>query len=132
MSEEKTKPDWGDIVHRNGTPFVVIGVERKDVFIKVADREGDSLLFECSEFDEYKLRTITINGVEVPEPVREPLEQGQEYWLADPVSNIPLPDVWHDSQSNYRLLEKGLIHLTKENANAHMEAMRRANKGETG
>jgi len=132
MIEEKTTPDWGDIVHRNGTPFVVIDVKRKDVFIRVADREGDNLLFECNEFDEYKPRTITINGIKVSEPEREPLEKGQEYWLADPVSNIPLSDVWHDTQSDYRLLEKGLIHLTKENANAHMEAITRANNGETG
>jgi len=132
MSEEKTKPDWGDIVHRNGTPFVVIGVERKDVFIKVADREGDNLLFECNEFDEYKLRTITINGVEVPEPVREPLSFGQEYWRVE-VSGCKAVDYrWAGLTDELRWIENGLIHLSKENANEHMEAIIRANKGETG
>jgi hypothetical protein len=132
MNEQKTMPEWGDIVHRNGTPFVVIGVERKDVFIKVADREGDNLLFECNEFDEYKPRTITINGVEVPEPEREPLSFGQEYWRVW-VSGCKAADYhWAGLTYELRWIENGLIHLSKENAEAHINAIIRANKGETG
>ena len=132
MIEEKTTPDWGDIVHRNGTPFVVIDVKRKDVFIRVADREGDNLLFECNEFDEYKPHTITINGVKVPAPVRDPLEKDKMFWLADITAGIPRLISYKSGPLDYRLwLDSGLVHLTEENARVHIDAMTRANKGET-
>ena len=70
--------------------------------------------------------------MEVPKPVREPSEYGQLCWEADPSSDTPFPDYWEGLQTDHRLLEKGLIHLTEENANAHMEAIIRANNGDAG
>lgn len=73
---------------------------------------------------EYRLkpRTIDINGHQVPEPVRETLNLGQKYWVAD-TANFTEEKKWTDSFSCQRWLERGLIHLTKEAAEAHMDAL---------
>jgi hypothetical protein len=77
--------------------------------------------------------TISINGEQVPAPVRDPLRIGQEYWLADLSSPTPVPDCWcwDDTPTDRRCLENGLIHRTEADARAHIDAMKRANKGET-
>lgn len=61
---------------------------------------------------------ITVNGCQVPEPVREPLN-GQEYWLADPTCCVPVPITLVQRHWCY----VGLVHLTKEAAQAHIDAM---------
>jgi len=132
MSEDKkAAPEWGDIVHINGQPLVIIDC-LIDYHFKVANRRGDVNLFMCEEFDEYKPCTITINGMEVPEPERKILRLGQKYWIADITGGTPLSDCWGGFPADYRWLENGLIHLTKENAEAHRNAIIRANKGESG
>ena len=71
-----------------------------------------------------KPRTININGFEVPEPAREPLEDRQDYYMP----SITLLDgaeyyVWRGDEHDTRWLEKGLIHLTKEAAATHAKAL---------
>jgi hypothetical protein len=132
MNEEKKMPEWGEIVHVDGEPFVVIDVKRKDASIRVADLEGDDLHFKCNEFDEYKPRIITINGMEVPEPVREPLEDEQEYWTINLDGSGPESHIWKNDRLDYQWLDSGLIHLTEENAVRHIDAIINANKGESG
>ena len=71
-----------------------------------------------------KPRTININGFEVPEPVREPLPVGSEYFTADPV--IPAYHreyVWRDDSADQTFLKRGVIHLTKEAAIQHAKAL---------
>ena len=75
-------------------------------------------------------KTITINGVEVPAPEREPLRIGQTYWVPSDSLQAPLLLVWDADYVDAKSLERGWIHLTRENAQAHIDAMRRANKGE--
>lgn len=77
----------------------------------------------------YKLRikpeTITINGHEVPCPVREPLEYQDGYYVPC-VSNKERFAIfsWRPScGDDSRLLSLGLIHLTPEAAIAHAEAL---------
>lgn len=68
--------------------------------------------------------TININGFEVPEPVRSPLEKGTIYY-------IPMLDhtklfrlyKWEASYLEPPLLNKGLIHLSEEAAIKHAEAL---------
>ena len=68
--------------------------------------------------------TIIVNGIEVPEPVREALEVGQRYWLADPTSiTFHKKTYWGDDDIDIRILNRGLIHLTEEAAVAHAKAM---------
>ena len=66
---------------------------------------------------------IVVNGVNVPEPVRGELEDGQEFWLAD-VGDPARRFRWYaSSEQTARWLSLGLIHLTKEAAQAHIDAM---------
>ncbi|HCT9044814.1 TPA: hypothetical protein OUB92_000755 [Morganella morganii] len=73
---------------------------------------------------EYRLkpRFIDINGHQVPEPVREPLEDDQEYWIAD-IRYAPSVFNWENNDADYRWLERGIIHLTKEAAESHSAAL---------
>jgi len=129
---KKTTPKWGDIVHINDLPFVVLHVSTDGLIMKVADKAGELYDLLVERFDEYKPRTITINGIEVPEPVREPLRWNQKYWLAFITSGSPLKISWRGIEADHYLLENGFIHLSKENAQVHIDAVIWANKGETG
>lgn len=68
-----------------------------------------------------KPRTININGFEVPEPLRNIPSCGTRYFL------IELPTVqnmtWTDYDDELDWLKLGLIHLTRENAEKHLEAL---------
>jgi len=133
MNEEKKMPEWGDVLHVDGDPVVVVRLRGGD-WVEVADKFGKwhGLLME--DFDEYQSRTITVNGVEVPAPEREPLEIGQEYWLADITTGIPIEFAWSGNENvpDDYWLSNGFVHLNKENAQAHIDAVISANKGETG
>jgi hypothetical protein len=68
--------------------------------------------------------TIIVNGIEVPEPVREELEVGRKYWLATtsgPELSIEL--IWRDHPFHRTRLNRGLIHLTEAAAVEHTKAM---------
>ena len=88
----------------------------------------DSWSEMCNEVffdnDEYRLkpRFIDINGHQVTEPVREPLEDDQEYWIADIRYAVSVFN-WENNDADNRWLERGIIHLTKEAAEAHSAAL---------
>lgn len=65
---------------------------------------------------------IVVNGVNVPEPVRVELEKGRLYWLASTSDGIPRQYRWDGFADRY-WLSFGLIHLTKEAAQTHIDAM---------
>jgi hypothetical protein len=64
----------------------------------------------------------TVKTFEYPEPVREPLEDGQIYWSASSTGQCS-ERVWCGTDANNRHLLRGLIHLTEEAAEAHRRAM---------
>jgi hypothetical protein len=73
-------------------------------------------------------KTININGHEVPEPVREPLCSGDKYYLVDVTYELDFCDEltpweWDGDEADKRWLSCGLIHLTKEAAEAHAKAL---------
>ena len=70
-----------------------------------------------------KPRTININGFEVPEPVREPLKDDQKYWLAGITSGTPVAYWWCNDEADKKWLAAGLIHLTEDAAQIHIDAM---------
>lgn len=71
-----------------------------------------------------KPKTISINGHEVPEPVREPLENGQEYFVAHPAGPSTYESsMWDGCAIDIGLLSRGLIHLTREAAEAHSKTL---------
>lgn len=74
-------------------------------------------------------RYITINGFEVPEPVRGPMRRGERYWV---VSIAPFQDHgstfcreynWADDGFDRLWLQRGLIHRTQEAAEKHAKAL---------
>lgn len=70
-----------------------------------------------------KPRTIIINGHEVPEPVREPLEEGEQYYVVDLKGIDESPTSWCDNFMDLSLLAYGLIHLTPAAADLHRKAL---------
>ena len=73
-----------------------------------------------------KTRTININGHEVPEPVREPLESGTMYYMPELSSNdsdLSVRLTWKCDDIDELWLKRGVIHLTKEAATAHAKAL---------
>jgi hypothetical protein len=71
-----------------------------------------------------KPKTININGFEVPEPVREPLEAGQEYYAPClDIGSLYCNFTWNYDNYDFKLLERGIIHLDKESAIKHAKAL---------
>ena len=69
-------------------------------------------------------RTIRIGKYDVPEPVREPLECGQVYFIPDLVELRFVQEfIWQGDVSDKLFLRCGLIHLTKEAAVIHAKAL---------
>lgn len=65
---------------------------------------------------------IGIGDYSVPEPEREPLNEGQEYWVAD-VTGRDDSLKWAGNSRDYLWLRCGIIHLTKEAAETHTAAL---------
>ena len=72
-----------------------------------------------------KPRTIRIVEIDIPEPVRKQLQNGEEYF-------VPAIDCgygcthrfsWRYDSTDNRLLRQGMVHLTEESAFAHAIAL---------
>ncbi|MDX7992618.1 hypothetical protein [Xenorhabdus littoralis] len=75
---------------------------------------------------EYRLKpkTIRIGNIDVPEPVREPLECDQEYFVVATSGLFPASiGVWNSAKIHMIYLERGLIHLDRESAELHAQAL---------
>lgn len=86
----------------------------------------DALGYINSDKHKFRIKpeTITINGIEVPAPVREPLNRGQTYWLVRCCSTVGSESqTWHGAPQDFLWLKNGLIHLHHKNADAHTEAL---------
>ena len=70
-----------------------------------------------------KPRTILINGHEVPEPQRTPLKYGEEYWTLSLVCGATSLR-WEDDYTDFVYLKNGFVHLTKEAAEKHFNALK--------
>ncbi|MGJ0624012.1 hypothetical protein [Xenorhabdus bovienii] len=72
-----------------------------------------------------KTRTIKIGDIDVPEPVREPLENEQKYYYPCILSDEWLcGDVlWWGDLYDVARLNRGLIHLDPESAELHAKAL---------
>ena len=68
-------------------------------------------------------KTIKIGEYEVPEPCREAPEVGKKFWIVDPFSHFTQFH-WNGSVACYRALNDGFVHLTKEAAEQHYEAIK--------
>lgn len=71
-----------------------------------------------------KPKTIMVNGFEVPEPMREDLNNFERYFTPSVGSDsLCNHHSWESDGYDKRHLSRGLIHLTKEAAIAHAKAM---------
>lgn len=71
-----------------------------------------------------KPKTININGFEVPSPLRNPPNAGEEYYVVDSVGGGVYSFVWHNvCIFHEQWLKSGLIHKTKEAAELHLKAL---------
>ena len=69
-------------------------------------------------------KTIRIGEYDVPEPVREPLEDDKEYWGVDPMAEqLAWKYKWDNALFCNLMFRRGLIHLTKEAAVIHAKAL---------
>ena len=70
-----------------------------------------------------KPKVILINGHEVPEPCRTPLKDGEVYWTISIVGGST-SSLWQGDVIDFGCLENGFIHLTKEAAEKHFNALK--------
>ena len=63
-------------------------------------------------------KKLIINGVECTQPQREPLNPGEQYFLADPTSDDMYSGVfiWRDYPHDRKWLERGTVYLDREDA----------------
>lgn len=75
--------------------------------------------------------SVTLASGEVvswPEPEKKPLTDDQEYFFADPECQDGVNDwEWSDSELDSIRLKLGLVHLTREAAQEHADALRKIN-----
>lgn len=68
---------------------------------------------------------------EFPEPVREPLDKGQNYFVCDLTASIGfIVTRWTGDTTDRARLRRKIIHLTKDACLAHTEALTKAQGGE--
>lgn len=69
-------------------------------------------------------KTININGIEVPEPMREKPEYHTTFWHIDSgKDNGVMENIWTDSFYDNRRLARGQCHLTRDNCIIHAKAL---------
>ena len=76
------------------------------------------------KFYRIKPPTIVINEEEVPKPETKPLHRGTSYWV--PMlcgSELTVNFAWSDSEIDHFHLDRGLIHLTKADAETHAHVL---------
>ena len=71
-----------------------------------------------------KQKVILINGHEVPEPCRTPLDIDDVYWTFSFIKGGVTNFYWSDDSEERNALKNGFIHLTKEAAEKHFEAIK--------
>ncbi|AOM40531.1 hypothetical protein [Xenorhabdus hominickii] len=97
--------------------------------VKVND-EWDDIISHQVNFDIYrkyrlKPRTIKIGEIDVPEPVKEPLEYGAEYYAVH-VTGLMIasgPIMWEGTIYDLSSLARGFVHLDLESAVLHAKAL---------
>jgi len=80
-----------------------------------------------------KRKMMHLNGVEFPAPEREAPARGARYWMCDLLSPVKVFETqWQAMSVDRTALERGLVHLTREAAEAHARAMLAAQEVEWG
>ena len=74
---------------------------------------------------EYRRTPLFINSIEVPQPEREPLKDGQTYYIPYFDSSEPafIECHWDDDDYDKENLRRGIVHLVKSHATTHTFAL---------
>ena len=144
----KTKPfnlqaavNGAKLVTRDGRPadMKVYVPETKEIVVLIGSDlyiyNEDGTYFGSDYRIEYDLflavPTLSINGYEYPEPERVAPKIGSRYWFSTLAQDDTVhTSVWSDDIIDIRLLRRGLVHLTREAAEAHARAIILAGGGE--
>lgn len=59
----------------------------------------------------------------IPEPVQELPEEGELLWVTDITTSRVMCLVWTSHELDIRMFKRGILHLTKEAAEAHAAAL---------
>lgn len=70
----------------------------------------------------YKPETIMMNGHVVSTPESEPLQDGQLYWIVSRSHQIYM-HIWRNDYADSSWLREGVVHLSKEAAIFHRDAL---------
>ena len=123
----------GDVLYR--TVELIDHSVTTEVVAKKLKPSGKYLKFECgvdtalngtmSKLSWTKpVTTININGHEVPMPEREAPEEGTEYFFPSHQHDGGVYRyIWANHGTDNQLLSAGMVHLTKEAAKKHAEAL---------
>jgi len=98
---------------------------------KYKNDEKWSKLFENPKWDisnsyQREQKTININGFEVPEPCKVKPNKNNTYYIVNinaATNHYYDENDWTDDSYDNRFFDRGLIHLSKENAIAHAKAL---------
>ena len=104
--------DGETLVHKNGLEF------------KLVDNNLSIDFFPHAKNVEIKQKTININGIEVPMPLREYPKVGTVVFLAS--TNCTRGNnysKWRNEGTCFEWIEKGIVHLTQEAAQKHIDAL---------
>ena len=114
-------------LHTSPHPTDIVGLwEEEEELTKYRDNI-DEVWEEEEELTKYR----EINGHKFPEPCSEPLDDGQSYFTIDLEAGAEVTQsIWRDAAYDNRLLNRGLIHTTKEAAQAHSDAINSLFRGE--
>lgn len=84
------------------------------------NKDGDYVSTRRSLYRKKEIEMVT-RTITYPKPVNEPLSVGDEYWVIDGVQVYRTS--WNNDSIDSDWLSKGRIHLTKENAQTHWDAL---------
>lgn len=76
-----------------------------------------------------KPRTVQIGDIEVPEPCKVELEDGQEYFVPLLTGAGASFRTWYGDKHDVRALKSNLVHLDFQSAERHAKALIEVSKG---
>lgn len=109
---------------------IIAWAEGKEIQVANQDKENwrdvseNELYFRTDFRYRIKPETILVNGIEVPKPETEAPEEGEDYYTPQPCNfDFFTRATWWGTEYDVMRLNRGLVHLLKENAIKHGEAM---------
>lgn len=134
-----TKIDEGKLISGKEA-LIALGNGQEVEFFKEHNQEWEVIqgLPVCSVLEErfkfrLKPKTILINGIECPAPILwDSLPDGTKFWIADPSRHngeFCRHLVWDGQDCDVQHLQRGLVHLSKQDAVEHAKAIILASGG---